>query len=206
MRETRQLAESAQSAAVRTAGILVATASRLAVAVGSARTAEPEAVGGAKRLHRHCQVKLFPDRIGQLQPVFVMEGHVHVGRLESALPAGKSRGLGGSGQVHQIECLIDGQCDRAETADAFEAQLSGETGHQAKSVTFESIDTAAQAETANDLELRFRDSEGFPPGRDGDPGAVRRYGGQIDTQGGGVVWRGQGRRILPSGRTRTGAC
>ena len=132
-------------------------------------------------------MKLLPDRIGEFKAILVVEGHVHVGGFESALPAGHGRRLGASGQVHQIELLIHRKRDGTKTTYTFEMQIPRKARLQPEPVALEPVNTAVQSEAALDLELRFRESEGGPLRGDGNPGALRRHGGQIDAQGGGIV-------------------
>ena len=149
-------------------------------------------------------MKLLPDRLGQFKAVFVVEGHIHVGGLESALTASQGSRLGDPGQVHEIKRLVHGKRHGTEAADTIEPQFPSEMRPQPKAVTLQAIDPAVQPETAHDLELRFRESEDLPRTGDGDAGTVRRHRGQVDAQGGGIVGCGQGRRILPSGRVPAG--
>lgn len=151
-------------------------------------------------------MNLLPDRFGQFKAIFVVEGHVHVGGIEGAFPASRSSRLGDPGQVHEIKLLVHGNRDGTEAADTLELQLSSEARPQSKAVTLKAIEAAVQPETAHDLELRLRESEGLPRAGDGDAGAVRRHRREVDAQGGGIVRCGQGRRILPSGRGPAGPC
>ena len=194
--ESRQVAEGTQSGPVGCAGILLAAARWLPVPVGAARTAKSEAVGGTERLHRQCQMKLLPDRVGEFEAVVLEEGHVHVRRIEGALPSGQVSRRGGPGQVHQVECLVHGKRHRAETTDTLEAQFSTEASQEPISIPVESVQASIQAEFAGDLESGAGKAERCVVRRDGDPSPARRDRREVDTQGGRIVGRGQGSRIL----------
>ncbi len=195
--ETRQVAEGRQAGTLGGGGLLLAAAERLTVPVGAAGVAEPAAIGGTERLYGQRQVELLPHGVGESKPVVLNEGHVHVRSFEGALPAGQVGRIGTAGQVHEIEFLVHGKRHRTETADALEAQRAGEARQEPEAGALHPVEFPIETEFADDLESSAGKAQCCLVRGDGHPGAPRRDRRQVDNQGGGVVGRGQGRRILP---------
>ena len=141
-------------------------------------------------------MKLLPHRVGEFEAVVLEKGHVHVRRFEGALPSGRVSRRGGPGQEHQVECLVHPKRDRAETTDTLESQFAAQTSGEPVSIPVESVQASIQTEFADDLELGAGKAERCVFRRDGDLSPARRDCREVDTQGGGIVGRGQGERIL----------